>query len=337
MSRGGPHGRRGFLGAGLALGAAIAGGLGVAVMRRVPELWFIPAPPSRVLSTEGFVAAPARPRLRVLYVGHSLVNTDMPAMARSVARGLGIDFTSDAELIDGGSLERHWKGDVRSTGVRARDALARGDYDVVVLTEAVNLDDHLRWSAPATYAARWFGLARTHRADASLYFYETWHHRDRPRHATGLPLVPSLRSWREHLDSDLGKWEHIVDRAIRLDADARPGAAALDVHLVPGGQALAALVDAIRTGEVPGLADEATLFADEIHLTDLGNYFVALVHVATLARTDVSAATAEVVRGDGTAVSFPPATASALARIAQRAVHAYPRSGVLQPPTPSRS
>ena len=107
------------------------------------------------------------------------------------------------------------------------------------------------------------------------------------------------------------------------------------MHIVPGGQALAALVDAIRAGQVPGVPSEGALFRDGVHLTDLGNYFIALVQVRTLSRADIVQATGSVIRADGQAVVVPLATAQALARIASRAVRLYPRSGVLSPPEPN--
>ena len=87
---------------------------------------------------------------------------------------------------------------------------------------------------------------REHRPDARLFFYETWHHRDQPRHVRGLPLVQSRMSWREHLDADLGKWEHIVDEAEREYATFH-ASTPLHVDIVPGGQALAALVAFLLT------------------------------------------------------------------------------------------
>ncbi|TYO83958.1 hemolysin type calcium-binding protein, partial [Oceanicella actignis] len=48
------------------------------------------------------------------------------------------------------------------------------------------------------------------------------------------------------------------------------------------GQAMARMHDAIAAGQVPGLNDISDLFADTIHLNDLGNYFMAMVHYAAI-------------------------------------------------------
>jgi hypothetical protein len=299
------------------------------------KLWFIPDPPSRGMppaATDACASSAPLARVHVLFVGHSLVNQTMPRMAAAVAGALGVELTYDVQLTDGGSLEVNWNHAAEATGVNARQALGAGHYDTLVLTEAVNLDDHLRWSDPAGHAQRWYALARAARPDTRLFFYETWHHRSEPRHARGLPLWPSRLTWREHLDADLGKWEHIVDEATRLAAQSDPSRAPLDVHIVPGGQALAALVDAIRAGQVPGVAREEELFTDGVHLSDVGNYFIALVQVATLTRADLTGAPHQVPRADGELVSVPVDTARALAALAQRSVRLYPRSGVGCPP-----
>ncbi len=327
----GAKGRR-RLGVALALSGALVGTLGLVWNRRLHKLWGIPEAPSRSIDVSAWVPAEPRPRVRVLFVGHSLVNQDMPAMARSQAESLGRTFDYDVQLIDGGSLERNWNDAARATGVQAREALAGGGYDALVITEAVNLDDHLRWSEPADYARRWFALGRSQRADLHLYFYETWHHRDEARGLLRPLGLGSLRSWRSFLDEDLRKWESIVDNAVAGDAGLERGE---PVHLVPGGQALAALVDALHAGRVPGLEGaegEAALFTDGVHLTDLGNYFIALVQLTTLTRQSPLGATHEVLRGDGTTFTLDPELARALQGIAYDAVCSYARSGVRRPP-----
>ena len=66
----------------------------------------------------------------------------------------------------------------------------------------------------------------------------------------------------------------------RVNAGRATGAPAM--RLVPVGQALARLDDAIRRGDAAGLTDIRALFRDDIHLNDLGAYFSAMVQYATL-------------------------------------------------------
>lgn len=290
--------------------------------RRAHRVLFVPEAPSRGMSVDAWSAAPAVERLRVLFVGHSLIGQDMPAMAQGIAESLGVSWAHDVQLVDGGSLHVNWTESERAIGVDAAAALETGEYDAIVLTEAVSLDDHLRWSEPSRYAARYYGLAGRHRPDVRLFFYETWHPRDEPRVLFG---VTSQSTWRELLDEDLAKWEHIVDGA----RESLDGAV---VHIVPGGQAMAALSDAVEGGQVPGVSELTMLFTDGVHLSRLGQYFIALVQVATLTRTSPVGATHEVRVASGQAVSIAPELAAALQQIAWRAVRGYPRSGVLAPP-----
>jgi hypothetical protein len=254
-------------------GLVVVAALGLIYQRRLYRLFFIPEAPSRSMR-------PGPPRqansasYRVLYVGHSLVNEDMPAMTRSIAESRGVIWTYDVQLTNGGSLKANWEGGDRAIGVNARRALETGGYDVLVLAEAVNLDDHLRWSEPEVYLNRFYSLAVEHRPDIRVYLYEVWHDRVEPRARFG---VPAGGSWRENLDSDLAKWEHIVDA--RASERAGP-----PIDIIPGGQAMAAVVDAIGRGEVPGVERDGELFADDVHLSPLGNYFIALVQFCKRSR-----------------------------------------------------
>lgn len=61
---------------------------------------------------------------------------------------------------------------------------------------------------------------------------------------------------------------------------ARPG---VRVGVIPGGLALVSLKHAVEAGRVPGMTGFfSSLFADGIHLTGAGRYFIGLVHYACL-------------------------------------------------------
>ena len=45
---------------------------------------------------------------------------------------------------------------------------------------------------------------------------------------------------------------------------------------------MAAVHDGIEAGEVPELNDIADLFSDDIHLNDLGAYYIALAHYVVI-------------------------------------------------------
>jgi hypothetical protein len=80
-------------------------------------------------------------------------------------------------------------------------------------------------------------------------------------------------------------WECIASRA-NLDLPARGDIPR--VRVLPGGGALAELASALRDGKVPGVTASAAaarvrlLFSDNVHMSDVGRYFIALVHYAVL-------------------------------------------------------
>lgn len=294
--------RRMVLGLAAAGAAAIAGGFAVmAGVRRgrisaAGELY------------ESGMAAPDGP-LNVFHLGHSLVGRDMPAMLAQLAPA-GHDYAS--QLGWGASLRAHWEPDVPVNGFDsenahpkfepARAALAQGGYDAVVLTEMVELKDALKYHDSAEYLAKWGISARGARPDVRLYLYETWHNTDDPA------------GWLARMDRD---FQTLWMDQLTLPAVADIGA---PVHIIPGGQVLAAVVRAIEgQGGVGNIANRDALLGrtpdgavDTIHLGDLGAYLIAITHYATLYHRSPVGLPLALTRADGTAADAPDAQAGAL-------------------------
>ena len=85
---------------------------------------------------------------------------------------------------------------------------------------------------------------------------------------------PLLRA-REHRRRSVGR---VVPRF--PEASARIGGE--PVQVIPAGQAMARLADAIDAGQVPGFDDITQFFEDDVHPNGKGLYFLALVHAATI-------------------------------------------------------
>ncbi|MFV0243950.1 MAG: Ig-like domain-containing protein [Qingshengfaniella sp.] len=214
----------------------------------------------------------------ILYVGHSLVGFDIPEFVEGFTEASGGTGKSDAQVIIGAPLKYNWQNGASAQGVNARTALASGDYEVLILTEAVPLDNHLQWSSSAEYAGNYAALAVNSNPGARVYVYETWHSL---LSGTGQPVewdngdhIP----WRERIEQDLPKWQSIVDGInTRID-----GTGAAPAQLIPTGQAFAHLHDAIAGGRIPGVTSIWDFFQDDIHPNDLGAYFISLVQFATI-------------------------------------------------------
>lgn len=300
----------------LALALAAVAGVGMFWWRSAPAgpddagmtaLYAAPLPP------------PAGP-LAVYHIGHSLVNRDMPAMLAQLA-GEGHRYQS--QLGWGAPLRSHW-GDIPVNGFEAenahpfyrdaREAVASGEYDVIVLTEAVEIRDSIRHQDSPRYLAAFAAEAWKARPDTRIYLYETWHALDDPE------------GWLTRLDADLSRyWEGEILRPAlgRLPDGAR-------IHLIPAGQALSALVTEIeRRGGVGTVRDRRGLFSGQIHLNDLGNYFVALVHYAVIYQKSPVGLPYTLTRGDGTPAQAPePELALLMQEVAWATARSTPLTGI---------
>lgn len=253
----------------------------------------------------------------VFLIGHSLVSPDLPAMLRSINRDVdavngpaGVGDV-DYQIINGAPLRVQWdNGNSSVEGTSSRPALATGKYDVVVMTEAIPLDEQIKWNNPINYALNFVNLARSANPTVQTYFYETWHGFD---HFGG-----NLAAWRASLDSYLPKWESIVDGVnSNLPYGVKP------MLVIPAGQAMARLYDAIAAGQVPGVTSIRQFFRDDIHPNSNGFYFLAMLYEATIYGTDPQGIS-NVMQGTYAPYPTVPAPlAQALQKIAYDTVQAY--------------
>ncbi|MDO9639014.1 MAG: hypothetical protein Q7J44_10770 [Pseudotabrizicola sp.] len=203
----------------------------------------------------------------ILFVGHSLVGPDLPPLVEGGLRLMERPATVSAQIINGAPLRFNLENGATAEGVDARAELAKGQTEVLILTEAIPLAEHLRWNDTPGVIAAYAALAKAANPAARVFVYETWHSRT----AGAVEGEPnSALPWRDRLTADLPLWEGALRES---------GA---DVALIPAGQAMARLADAVEAGTVPGVASMDDFFSDDIHLSDKGKYFVALVHVAAI-------------------------------------------------------
>ncbi len=271
------------------------------------------------------VPKPDRP-LTVFHLGHSLVNREMPAMLAQLAPP---GHRYDSQLGWGTTLQAHW-GDAPINGFEAENAHPRfrpaleavrsGDYDAIVLTEMVEIRASIRYYDSPEYLAKWAMEALKARPDVRLYLYETWHQLDDPE------------GWLERLDADHDRYwlSRVLGPALkRLPQGAQ-------IFLIPAGQVLAAFVRAVEAqGGLGNVRDRTDLFAraedgtlDVIHLNDIGNYLVALVHHAVLYQQSPVGLPHALLRADGTPATAPePQVARLMQETTDSVVHNLGLSG----------
>ena len=324
-----PGRRKTLLMLGLLLAAAL---LGLASLGALTALRAPPALPDPVLAEP---LAPPLPRpeagLRVFHLGHSLVGRDMPMMLEQLAAAAGLaGHDHHSQLGWGTSLREHWEPELPINGFDAendhprfrpaREALAGGAHDAVILTEMVELRDAIRWHESPVYAPLWAAAARAGRPDMRLFLYTSWHDLEHPD------------GWLERLETDpQALWRPHLLAPVWAD----PAAGAL--HVIPVTEVLAELTRRLQAGEsAPGLQAPQDLFGrmpdgspDTIHFNDQGLYLVALTHFAVLYQRDPLGLPAGLLRADGTPAEAPSAEAAALMqRLVWEVVSQHPLTGI---------
>jgi hypothetical protein len=224
--------------------------------------------------------------LRVFYSGHSLsdgVPEAMSEIAQSLHTQLDFEFqsvgysllrerTAGSHPSQPGSGYRSGKNR-EGEGLDVRQELTRHRYDALVVTERHDLPEVAAEGQTATHLADFARHALTANAESELYFYHTW-----------LPIdAAAPERWVAYERGIRQLWECVASRANRTLGQPR-------LQVLPGATALAALVEALHRGQVPGsqlstrnpAERVGLLFRDSVHLSPLGTYFMGLVHYAAL-------------------------------------------------------
>ncbi len=211
----------------------------------------------------------------VFFIGHSLFGPTNPDMFASALGDRGI--TVGMQIINGSPLGYNWDNGATAQGMNAREALATGGYNAVILTEAIPLANHIEYSDTIGVATRYYDLAVQSNPDARVFLQETWHDL---RSGSGLSTEFDAAAdipWRDRLDQDLALWQSVVDG---VNANrSKPGE---PMRLLPAGQAIARLTDEIANGTVPGFTRIDQFFFDDIHPNDFGFYFLTMVQYAAV-------------------------------------------------------
>jgi hypothetical protein len=244
----------------------------------------------------GSSAWASRDHVRAFYSGHSL-SDGVPEVVEQIARSLGHRLSFEVQSQGYSLLRQRTKGENasasdwpgyraghnrRGTGLnvaeelRRPQRLPRGEtYDALVVTERHDLPAIARKEQTAFYLADMAKHLMAGNPDAEVLLYHTWLHID----------LDAPWPWIDYERAVSAMWECVASRA-NLDLPKRGDNPR--VRVLPGGSALAELAAALWDGKVPGIAATAPsarvrlLFSDNVHMSDIGRYYVALVHYAVL-------------------------------------------------------
>ena len=268
------------------------------------------------------ISASAAPPPRRLFVsGHSLTARPFPDFLAAIATESGTPLDWDMQHLHGSSLRERTQGapherdggyrrgiDRKGASADVLRALATGDgepFDTLILAEQHTLLESLIWNDTIGHALDFAERFNAANPSGRIYIFASWLNLSDP----GDPS-----RWLAYERAAAPAW-HCTAAQIDFNVAAR-GSGARAV-LIPAAEALAHLVEQALDGGVIGISGDtprqttSALFADDVHLTEAGTYFIALVTHGTLHGSLPPRAWA------------PPAVASATAGALQRVAEAF--------------
>jgi hypothetical protein len=210
--------------------------------------------PALVLALFLFMSPVHATPQRVFYSGHSLLDEPLPSGVAAIAQSLGTPLQWQRHTPFGTSMRD-----------RAAATPALAGFDTLVVTEQHTLIGNLVWNDSTAQLRALQDRFIAANPNGRTWFYASWlnlDHRTQP-----------LR-WIAYERAAAPVWQCLVERVNAMRSGPR-------IDFLPAGALLAALVERVSSGAVPGLRTDA-LFRDDVHLSPLGSYFMALAVFATL-------------------------------------------------------
>ncbi len=230
---------------------------------------------------------PAMPQ-RIFYSGHSLMDRPLPDRVEAIARGEGQPVQWDRQYRLGSLLRERaqpaapgqsgWtNGDNREgSGLDVEAALSGRvsglePFDVLVVTERHDILWAMQNESTARHLRAMHDQRQQGRPQGRTWFYESWQSFSPER----------IAEWAAYERAAAGAWQCVAAEVNRsLQAEGRSDR----VHSLPAARALALLVERATSPEgLPGVsaatprATVERLFTDNVHLTEAGFHYMALV------------------------------------------------------------
>jgi len=236
--------------------------------------------------------------MRLFISGHSLTDQPIPDQLAAIANSLGTTIDWNRQYIAGSSILMRSKGsDTGSsdwsgyrTGLHRNAAegnpvselrdprtILGSYYDALIITEQNGVLSSLTWQNTVRYLRHYHDRLIEGNPLATTYFYESW---------LGLNDKSDPRRWIAYERMASPIWQCIATRInLSLNVEGR----ADRIASLPAGAALAELIElAITAPGVPGITlgnsrdSVGSIIKDDVHLTELGSYYIALVSYSTI-------------------------------------------------------
>lgn len=228
-----------------------------------------------VLAVPALAADQDAKTLRVYFVGNSVTDTIKYGPLAELAKSRGYKQVWGRHMIPGAPLQWIWQhpkdGFQEQPFGHYPNALANFQWDVLSLQP---FDRHLDGKDGDLVMGRNFiDLALSKSPEIQVYVYARWPRQGKEDFDT---------VW---LKKYTGGWDgtnETKDYFERLTTGLRKAYPKLKINIVPVGHVMYELSQRMKAGQVPGYTDIRQLFADGIHLNNVGSYIVGCTYFATL-------------------------------------------------------
>ena len=207
---------------------------------------------------------------KVYWVGHSLIShtdsyssgTDnLMGLMATMASSQGKTYSYHDHTTPGAPIGWNWGANMAAWNdietliqpLLNSSHTDYGTYDVMIVTESIDLHPAYQWWVSSFYARKFYNAAKTANPNARLFLYESWHHFHASDDGFRSYYGPiSTFDWNQYMLNVRPLWEMIIDRAsdpamTQNDAgyvyqgpgiDPGLGNDILEINIIPTGQVL---------------------------------------------------------------------------------------------------
>jgi hypothetical protein len=231
--------------------------------------------------------------------GHSLTDDPLGSSMASIAQSLGTSMVWNQQIALGSPIRARSRGhDVaddsfagyrtgknrNGSGLNIASELANPQtiggerYDTLVLAERHDLVNVLMWEDTVRYARHFHERLIAGNAKANSYLYHAW---------LGVSNKDDPSAWVAHERAAAPAWQCV---SARINQSLAASGRSDRMAYLPAGLALANLVETATRSGLAGVSGGSVrqtmdrLFSDDVHLTPVGNYYMAMVTYASVYR-----------------------------------------------------
>jgi hypothetical protein len=266
---------------------------------------------------------------RIVFIGHSLINNEMPEMVKALAESKGLGIRRAVQVFNGAPIFYNWDHCRQSDFVGewppadfACDAIDagtdQGPYDTLIIAQSNNpiiipSNPSNLGTTPEDYE-KFLNLFLTRNPNGHAFYFAQWE---------GLTSQwLNGQDWTTQIAPEMALFEQITDRIEQISRDTRGRNAS--VSIIPTSLAIRDLIIAAESGQFAGITSRSQLFQDDVHMNRFGNYFVACVVFASVYQQSPAGATGRTVdKWNGEMTNIPADMALRLQNFAWNVVSKY--------------